>query len=566
MFLGIEYIIPSYQRKYSWEESNWEDLWSDIIEAFESETNHFLGTIILARKENHTVKLGSNDCYEIIDGQQRLTTLFLLLSELIKKIQDKSDEDEIKKRYLGRVLNNKINLKLTQLGKDFDFLQNLIFVDENIKAETRSQKLLKEAKQYFRDISQAYSKIDKLIIFIAQNIEVLVLTVKNQTEAIRMFEIINDRGKPLTLLDKTKSSLMLYSAMYLENEISNDINDAFEIIFNSFDTILDIGKQLNITYFVRFFNEDALLFQHYISYGKDISDKYKLEDYWSYRSSANDIFINFLKRNCNTLVKNKKKLKQFITEYINDFSEFAAAYAKLFQEIASTDDSSIVKPFRFLEFSATLYPLIVRLFQKKILFKLLPLLETIDIRVYKIRGTNPLRDMYTLSADVKNMNLKDIRNYLIWFLKNFMNDGTFKNYLNEDIYRNPAVKYILWEFNKVHGDFSMVDFNLYSTCDVEHIFSQDPSFGVTSYGFKKDDYEYHINRLGNLMLLEQDKNRSKEVGNKPPQLKVKFYLKSKLNDPKYMASYIKKEGYKLKDVNIRCQEIIDFCIDRWKIV
>lgn len=85
IFNGNLFVIPSYQRKYSWTNKEQIELWNDIKEAKLNNINHFFGTLIFKQTENENLL---DDVYEIIDGQQRTTTLFLLLDELINKIVD----------------------------------------------------------------------------------------------------------------------------------------------------------------------------------------------------------------------------------------------------------------------------------------------------------------------------------------------------------------------------------------------------------------------------------------------------------------------------------------------
>ncbi|WOD43142.1 DUF262 domain-containing protein [Hwangdonia lutea] len=61
------YQVPLFQRDYSWKENNWDDLWLDLNNAIDSETRHYMGSIVLIKKEKKQ--------FEIIDGQQRITTL-----------------------------------------------------------------------------------------------------------------------------------------------------------------------------------------------------------------------------------------------------------------------------------------------------------------------------------------------------------------------------------------------------------------------------------------------------------------------------------------------------------
>ena len=129
IFNGNRFVIPSYQRKYSWTDTERIDLWQDIEESIKDNMNHFIGT--LSFKENQAEGLTTDKVYEIIDGQQRITTLFILLKVLIEKIKDKKIQNEQLNTFIG----TDDNLKLHPLGVDGDFLNKVIFHFEKIKPE-----------------------------------------------------------------------------------------------------------------------------------------------------------------------------------------------------------------------------------------------------------------------------------------------------------------------------------------------------------------------------------------------------------------------------------------------
>ena len=76
---GKAFAIPSYQRDYAWETRNIDELWEDIAESVESQSSHYLGTFILSR--------GTSDGrYNLVDGQQRLTTVTMLANALVEHL------------------------------------------------------------------------------------------------------------------------------------------------------------------------------------------------------------------------------------------------------------------------------------------------------------------------------------------------------------------------------------------------------------------------------------------------------------------------------------------------
>lgn len=456
IFNGNRFVIPTYQRKYSWTDTERKALWQDIEESIKDNMNHFVGT--LSFKENKTIGLSTDTVYEIIDGQQRITTLFILLKVLIDKIADK----DIQQSQLSAFIGSKDNLKLHPLGADGDFLNKLLFDPSSLdpeKINKRSQRFMFSAKKLYTAFANALTskEIEERIIFIRDRIEVLVFNVESQAQAVKMFSIINDRGLPLRILDKTKSILMLYSTLHLSEDLNDTINNSFENIFDSYDDLLVCRDGLGI---LGRLEENTIFSQHYYSSRKLFAST------WNNRDGADTIFDN-LKVKCEELKEDPTELKTFINEYLADFEDFAVSYSKLVKEIET--NPLFQKPFRYLEFTATLYPLIVRLYMQGKLNDLLPILEAIEVRVYKLRGTNPIADMYWLSSHIaeNDLTVDEIRSHLINFSEKFVNDHVLGTYLDGAIYGNGAVKYILSEFSNDNHDIVT-----YKDFQVEHVFSK----------------------------------------------------------------------------------------------
>lgn len=546
IFKGNHFTIPKYQRKYSWTDSETKALWNDINESIGNGMNHFVGTLCF--KENKSIGLSTDTEYEVIDGQQRLTTLFLMLSVLIEKISDSDVREKQQKAFIGQ---NK-TLKLLPQGVDGDFLTKLVFDFSSIQKGNltkRSQRLMYSAKEKFLSLANGLTEkeITDWIIYVRDNIEVLVFNVENQAQAVKMFSIINDRGLPLRILDKTKSILMLYSTLYLNESLNALINNKFENIFDAYDDILVLKSELGI---LGRLEENTILTHHYYS-----AHKYFPET-WNNRDGANTIFSN-IKNKCELLRDNNDKLEEFIKGYVSDLSEFSMFYSSLIEKVKN--EKSYQKPFQFLEFTATVYPVLVRLHMQNKLDDLLGLLENIEVRVYKLKGTNPIADMYWLSSrlNYEDLSVNDIREVLINFGEKFMGDHTFSTYLGENIYGNGAVKYILSELN--NEDLS---YSTYKSLQVEHIFSREPNFDISKYGFD-ETYDYEKNRIGNLSLIEESLNKSSSVRNNPPINKVDGYLNSNIRIMRDIAGQINANTFDKNKVDIRRDKIIRFCIERF---
>lgn len=152
IFSGSRFIIPVYQRKYSWKSEQLNNLWEDIQENID--TQHFIGTLCFKKVTDAEDII--NEHYEVIDGQQRLTTIYILISVLLEKLTDKNAVNSYKELFLG----TKKQLKLQPQGEDLKFLQKLIFdykniVEENL--ETRSHKLMYQCKKNYTSLSKDFT-------------------------------------------------------------------------------------------------------------------------------------------------------------------------------------------------------------------------------------------------------------------------------------------------------------------------------------------------------------------------------------------------------------------------
>ena len=115
-FTGKTLVIPSYQRDYAWREHNVNDLFADIEEALAAGGSHYLGTFILSHTD-------SPQTVNVVDGQQRLTTLTMLLHELIAVVQDPS----IKQYFHSLFIQHPISgFKFRVMGENEEFFRQLL--------------------------------------------------------------------------------------------------------------------------------------------------------------------------------------------------------------------------------------------------------------------------------------------------------------------------------------------------------------------------------------------------------------------------------------------------------
>ena len=224
-----KYIIPPYQRAYSWTESECDELFEDLKTAFQKNKieGYFLGNLVLAT--------ALRDEYEVIDGQQRLTTLIMFLKALYS-----FDLNNRKLKSTIWILDDRNNTIIEQRVKTNIFIEkdSLSFnevLDENYKYEKPKDKKDKfKTNIYFfyekikEFIYQDGNDIKDFIDFILYDVSLLPIyteaenSAKAREKALKIFETMNNRGMPLDDSDIFKSNL--YYMANRENETEEFIN------------------------------------------------------------------------------------------------------------------------------------------------------------------------------------------------------------------------------------------------------------------------------------------------------------------------------------------------------
>jgi uncharacterized protein with ParB-like and HNH nuclease domain len=557
--------VPEYQRNYSWDKDQWEDFWNDIKDGFLTGTTHYWGTITLRatnEKKYCEQKYKEFEVYEVVDGQQRITTLYLFMLALYRvgKLQ------AIKDDYI--LTGDVYRLELS--GPNDHALKSLVN-GQDVDVKLRTNELLKKALEHFEEHLRTFGRIDELAKYVLNKTFVLEFRIQDPTLAIKTFEVLNDRGKPLSLLDKSKSYLMFMCYRYIQDDkekqrLINLANKTFGKIFAIFDYIKDAGEDEEIDYIRRErFTEDELLSLFYHYFARYAIEKYQLHDYYYYDISAEAVFNRFLKQSCMSLKEKESAIKDFIEDFLTNFENFVSAFGRVISKAGIS--IKLKKLLSFLGLNAWVYPLLISLEAEGLLTdEALDIIECLDVRVYKVRGTEPRAGLYGIISNIKpKRDLKATLEGVKKFIKEFMQDAEFQTSLNMLKSKNPAVKYILWEYEKYeNSSFNDSDFNLYKEVWIEHIFPEEPTFSFPSHGFKdEDEYYDETSKIGNLTLLETSLNI--KARNKAPQEKARFYMESKIEQTRSIGFYADNYQLDKNFIEKRKEKIIKFCLNRWKI-
>lgn len=559
--------IPKYQRGYAWEKSNVRDLFEDIQEAIEVKANHYIGTIVLSKTDR-------NDYFFVVDGQQRITTITMIIHALISHMDD---EDAM--YYRRFYIREGDDYRLAPLGREKNFFKELLKNGvADLNPVNGSQRLLIEAYQEIMDMFEHILKTTtpKVYLESIENLQIMEFVEESEGDAIRIFQTVNDRGKPLTNMEKTKSLLVYFSNRYLGGALDSSINDGFGKIFELYDQIKLTGQLNNIDLISgRYgeFTEDNIMRYHFVTFSTE-----------NYDPTAAYI-LQYLKSELKKLRKTKDNdlnLEIFINNYVESLLGFFNSLNEVIQKTKT--DKRYFKIFSILGLSPTLYPLITVLNSQKRLdnelltgnsvgYNFLDLIEIIDVRVYKVRGTDPKSDMAKFVYKYNNnINLTDeqISEELTWFNSRWMSESEFRNNLLGSVYkRSKAVlPFILLDYSEFLSSFEheledLKDLVKTKSLTVEHILSQTPKFSLDTHGFQsEEEYLEFEHTLGNLTLLE--KNINGAVKNKNISEKVSFYDKSRFKVTKLLATEVTYSNqFDKKDIEARTEKIMDYMEVKW---
>ena len=220
-----DFLIPDYQRPYAWEKEECQTLWNDIFEfafpdddstKFNSDDEYYLGPIVTFKNEKGKL--------EIIDGQQRLTTLMLLLRAFYDKFESMKDIQSIKTReFIERCIwktdefgtPDKDKLKIdSEVATDNDKDEFLQILKTGIVEKNQNSQYAQNYEFFQEKISDFINHyatyLPNLPIRILNNCILLPIEADNQNTALRIFSTLNDRGMPLSDADIFKAQFYKY--------------------------------------------------------------------------------------------------------------------------------------------------------------------------------------------------------------------------------------------------------------------------------------------------------------------------------------------------------------------
>lgn len=535
---GFHYEVPKYQRDYSWDKEQWSDLWYDLMQMIEEKDSHYMGYLVLQTSDDIN--------FTIIDGQQRITTICILILAVInylKKIQCSEDEKKLNEQRANTLLTTYIGnidmITLTSVNKLVLNRNNNHFYKTYLsslqeapkRGLNASERLMKNAFDTFSSyLKEQYKNAEELISFvenIVNNLFFTVITVTDELNAFKVFETLNARGVQLSSSDLLKNYLFSVA-----NEQHQTKLDELEDLWAE---VSDILKETQVSDFLRiYWNSNHKTIRKNQLY-KTIRDEIKTSEqsfsllrdmrkkadiYMALKSSEDELW-----RNNKDIRENLELLRLF--NVTQPMSLLISAYSNL----------------SLKEFDSLLSKIVI-----------------ISFRYNIICGKNPNEQevLYNkLALDIelnKTYNINDLLNSGIYVKDaEFEQTFTYKEFIYNSR-NNQIAKYILCKLEKFEYGLT-VDRD---ETTLEHILPDNPD---ESWEWDDSAIQQYKYRLGNMALLEKGKNS--DLGNASYLEKKDVYSKSSIPSTKKIGDTVNEWSESI--ITTRQQKMSKIAKGIWQI-
>ncbi|WP_294457827.1 DUF262 domain-containing protein [uncultured Bacteroides sp.] len=542
--------IPDFQRGYSWEERQLEDFWEDIQNLSPNKI-HYIGLLTvepIKKDEIINVEKWKDDlwllkkgmsAYYVIDGQQRLTTLIILLHEILRTFKDDEginfgQKSEWIDRFLYRSYNQIYKSFVFGYEKDNpsdEYFKTKILEQDSSAADKYPETLytanLMFAKEYFAKKLKDLSKECKEEIFdkAVNRLKFNYYEIDDSLDVYVTFETMNNRGKDLSHLELLKNRLIYLSTLLHKDDetkerLRKDINETWKTIYEY------LGKNKENP-----LDDDVFLFNHWVMY-------------FTYDRSQSDVYAEFLLKkkftSKNVLCGNISI--EDIKAYIDSLSKCVKQWFYIFNIQYSNFSDKIKGHIHKLERVGwgAFPPMIMAVFTKErneeLIWDFLDACERFNFLVFAVshRSSNTqnsnlyrkAREYYIGNLDLETL-IHDIDfltdgeengNYYGWFdlerFRNHINELFSKND-REGFYSWSGLRYFLYEYelylqDNANTKVTWEDFNKRKKEEtIEHIYPQSATdiYWKKRFGnLKPTEKRLYLNSLGNLLLLSRSKN------------------------------------------------------------
>ncbi|ELC8364115.1 DUF262 domain-containing HNH endonuclease family protein [Clostridium perfringens] len=554
--------IPDYQRAYSWTKENLKQLVEDIGESvelnkargnkeFDQYEPYFLGSIVLCSKEYKDDGCG---IYDVIDGQQRLTSIIMLIAA----IRDLIDNEEYKK-VLSDLIYQKPNvlmgikesIRVKARGKEEEFFKKYILTNGGTElVKDLDMEELSEAKQNMVNAIEVFrdsffnengelleEKLNEFIVYLLQKVVLVVITTESFTSAFRLFNVINARGLPLTDSDLLKSE----NLRVMNPEIRKEYTDIWE------SHEQDLGKE-KLDQIIGFMRTMKLKNKVEESVYEEFSKKI-------FRNEPEYLGVNFV----NHLTAVKALYDKYIIDgNLEGVSEEEKSYYKnlinIMREFLPYDDW-MAAVIRFAE----------KFNDDKLVLEFVKVLEK-RLVIDWVNGNSfadRLNRVYgILEAIEEKDSLEEIKEAPVFLYDLERTTAYFENALNDiDFYskgRMMIPKYIFVRLDMEKRANEVLDYS--DKIMIEHVLPRNAKEAYWKDNFSADQRRNWANKFGNLVIITGAKNT--RANNKPFAEKVEQYL-SKKSDFAITKEVLELSDWNMDSLKDRHESLVNRALELW---
>ncbi len=598
LFSGRLVVVPDYQRGYAWEKRQWNEFLEDL-ELLPPAKAHFTGTVVLHASEGKKPRIDETgkkyQYFNIVDGQQRLTTIVILLDAIRNQMAEYPNFAAlmagIESSYLFvNDLNGERIHKLTLNRDTHQYFVNNILEDPSGPEGPliASQQRLRDAKRHFREylkrLASKFSHEDaewlvEIYDKITHRLQLSLYTVDDASDVGVIFEVMNNRGKPLSELEKVKNFL-LYAGSKLDlppHSLGDNVNNTWTNIFERL-MAADLASSTE---------EDQLLRMHWL-----MAYDYRSRNF----DGSNSIKASF---QIPTNKDGHKSLLANLQKYTKTLDQASLAYCEIMQPSHSNSfgvfksspslRNSIINASEKLDHIsvvATFLPLLISIRLKfaeegQKYLDALRLCEAFAFRVYRLlerRSDAGQKTIFRIANELFfesisfDEAMRQLKSELFAYCPNHVLLDRFK--LNEEQnnwYTWPGLKYLLYEYEEFLAGKHTVQLpwkaiaKRPSEQTIEHILPQKPSHEYWKKRFNKDELRRYLHDLGNLCLTSDNSSyQNKAFPDKKgsPGIEVPCYANSNLFQERELAKY---KDWDVEAIKARREKIVNWAILRWHV-
>ena len=480
------FYVPRFQRDYSWDIEQWDDLWMDIESMLANHDEHYMGYLVLQTQDEKN--------YYIIDGQQRFTTIILLILAAIKNIERLMDSgidpednrrriETLKGFYLGK--EDPVTLEydnLLELNRNNDpFFRDYIVKlgDLRVRNLKATEKLMKRCFEFYD--SKLKGKYDNgkdyasFIQDVVDNLYFTQIVVNDEMNAFRVFETLNARGVQLSSSDLLKN----YLFMIVDRENSHESH--IETLEEKWAQLTDNIKAEKLPEFLRY--------------------------YWNTQHKA--IRANEVFKTISREIKTNIQVFSLVNEMMRYSDVYMALHDEndeLWEDYEVKSYVALLKLFRLKQPFSVLMAAKIHLSDKEFK-KLLKTIIVICFRYNVICDRNP-NDQETPFNNLAMLISKEQQVDYTLLSSIMVEDKEFENAFQEKSFpynstNAKIVRYILGKIEHFKGSTLDIQYDD-DNASIEHVLPQNYD---ESWGIDEDKAPRLLGRLGNTCLLERKLNR-----------------------------------------------------------